>query len=419
EGDLVLLEMNIDEWVEELLAGNRFIETETFNLTNPEAIKKSSKQRVIDTDPVWSPDGKFILFVTDKFSPGLPNLAFIDPKKPNDIRQLTTDGAVNPSFSKDGDKVFFVSYKDEKRGEIYQLDLISKVTSRITEDTFLDFTPTVDSKGIFLYYSSIRKDTNANGLLDERDTNFLIMRNLLTGKERVLSSGEASYFDIRYSAFNGGSILFSAPFYNSINIYFIPESGSIPKQESIAEQYQYAKIFQENQNIESYLLGLDSIELFFSEDPLYPIYLAKTKALKIAAFEKLGRSSDAKKIIQQMTNQSINPYSAYEIGLGKWISGNKNLRNNELDSFIHKLDETNVSIDTIPSLIHILIDDYENTKDLINTANYLREITSKFPKYHQASEMKRRLGGYEFASNSKTLPNVYKEIISNWKLESN
>ncbi|WP_246838406.1 hypothetical protein, partial [Leptospira selangorensis] len=116
--------------------------------------------------------------------------------------------------------------------------------------------------------------------MDERDHSLLIKKNLSTGEERILSSGETSNFDVRYSNFNGGSILFSASYYNAINIYFIPENGSIPKQANIKEQYQYSKTLSPGQSIESYFLALDSVELFFSEDPLFPIYEAQVAILK-------------------------------------------------------------------------------------------------------------------------------------------
>ncbi|WP_246047184.1 biopolymer transporter TolR [Leptospira ognonensis] len=416
-GDLILLEMDIEEWTKELLEGNRFINQDTINLTNLKSKGEYSKQQIVDTDPVWSPDGKYVLFVSDRFSPGLPNLVVINPRKPEEIFQLTADGGVNPSFSAKGDYVYYISYKDDPRGEIYQLRLSDKSISRLTENNYLDYSPSVDAKNSFLYYSSIRTDTNLNGRLDERDTNLLVMRNLQTGRERVLSSGEASYFDVRYSNFNGGSILFSAPYFNSINIYFIPENGSVPRQNSIAEQYQYTKAFQDKQSLDSYFLGLDSIELFHSEDPLFPIYSARAKALKAQAFEKMGKSSEAKLIFLEMRNQKISPNSVFEIGYGRWLLGNPSSRNEELKKYISLVDSETVSLDTIPSLMHILIDEYEHVGMSQLSSHLIAELNEKFPDYHQIREIRRRLGGYEFTKDSKSIPNVYRLILANWHRE--
>ncbi len=416
-GDLILLEMDIDEWTTELLNGNRFINQDSINLTNINFQGQNTKQLIVDTDPVWSPDGKYILFVTDRFSPGLPNLAYLNPQKPEEIIPLTQDGGVNPSFSQNGEYIYYISYKEDNRGEIYRLTLTNKEIKRLTNNQFLDYSPTVDTRNSFLYYSSIRKDTNQNGRLDERDTNFLVMKNLASGQERILSSGEASYFDIRHSNFNGGSILFSAPYFNSINIYFIPENGSVPKQTNIAEQYQYVKLFQDKQSLDSYFLGLDSIELFFSDDPLFPIYRARAKALKAQVLEKQGKASDAKQILEEMKSQKFSSESFYEIGLARWLTGSPNTRNEDLKKYIHSLETEKLKPDTIPALLHILIDEYDKLLLVRQTTEILAELNQKYPDYHLIPEIKRRLGGYEFGRETKSLPPVYKEIFKNWQAE--
>ncbi|TGN19273.1 biopolymer transporter TolR [Leptospira idonii] len=417
DGDLVLLEMDIKDWVDELLQGNRFIDDNFVNLTNPNAKKEGIKQKIVDTDPVWSPDGKYILYVTDKFTPGLPNLALLNPKKPDSILQLTKDGGVNPSWSKDGSKIFYISYKDDKNGEIYSLNFPDLSEKKITENSFLNYSPSVDAKGQYIYYASIRKDTNGNGSLDERDNSYLVMRHLESGKERLLSSGETSYFDVRYSSFNGGSILFSAPYYNSINVYFIPESGSVPKQGSINDQYQYAKSFANKQTLDSYFLALDSVELFFSEDPLYPIYQAKVKSLKVSSLDKAGKSEQGNRILKDMSGLPPSPESYFERGFGRWLSGDPKTRNRELEIYIESLPSSNLALDTVPSLMHILVDEYEKEKNFKKTNDYLNQIYRNYPDYNQIHEIRRRLGGYEFHSDTKVLPPVYSSIFADWEKE--
>lgn len=417
DGDIILLKMDLEEWIEELLQGNRYPKEDFVNLTNPNAQKNAIQQRVIDTDPVWSPDGKLILYVTDKFSPGLPNLALLDPQKPEKPVQLTKEGGVNPSWSKDASTVYYLSYNDESSGEIYSLNILTSERKRITIDGFLDYSPTVDSKGAFLYYSSIRKDTNGNGFLDERDNNFLIMKNLKDGTERVLSSGESSYFDVRHSSFNGGSILFSAPFYNSINVYFLPENGAVPKQNTISDQFYYARGFAEKQSLDSYFLALDSVELFFSADLLYPLYQAKVKWTKSQAFLKVGKASSARQILSGMADVGLNENTAYEKGLGKWELGNPKARNVELENYILKISNEITAVDTVPGLLHLLADEFERTKDSKKTLEVLNRIYANYPSYHQIHEIKRRLGGYSFSADSLILPEVYKDIFASWEKE--
>ncbi|GBF50539.1 WD40-like protein [Leptospira ryugenii] len=416
DGDLVLLEMNIEEWMEELLKGNRFIETDTINLTNPLAKKEGKRQRIIDTDPVWTPDGKYVLYVSDAFTPGIPNLVQINPFRPQEKTLLTQNGAVNPSLSKDGSVVYFISYGEDNRGEVYSFQIQSKEIQRITNNAFLDFSPCVDQLGKYLYYASIRKDSNGNGKLDERDVSLLVMRNLQTGEEKVLSSGEVSFFDVKYSTFNGGSVLFSAPYFNSINIYFLPATGSIPKQSNIIEQYQSTKTFLDGQSLEAYFLGLNSMELFFSQDPLFPIYQAKVNDLKAKAYEKMGKSKEAKQIYSGMQSGELGRDTAFGFAFARWLAQNPATKNQELLQFINS--HSDVSIDTIPSLLHLLVDDFEKKKDIPSTKRYLIEITDRYPEYHLISEIRRKLGTYEFTQDSKTLPIVYKQIFKNWKDEA-
>lgn len=102
EGDLILLPMDIEEWTRELLKGNRFIDDNFINLTNQPNKNGEYTKGVIDTDPVWSTDGETIYFVSDRFTPGLPNLCALKVGNPNQILQITSKGASSPYVSSDG-----------------------------------------------------------------------------------------------------------------------------------------------------------------------------------------------------------------------------------------------------------------------------------------------------------------------------
>ncbi|MCW7473428.1 biopolymer transporter TolR [Leptospira levettii] len=417
EGDLILLQIEPDEWIQEYLKGHRFISDEFINLTNLPNKKGEYHKGIIDTDPIWSPDGKTIYFVSDRFTPGLPNLCSIQLDKPTQIKQITSMGVTSPYVSSDGQSVLVISYNENKFGEIYQIQLADGNTKRITNDQYLDFSPTIDNRSKNLYFSSIRKDTNGNGRLDERDHSVLVKKNLSTGEERILSSGETSNFDVRYSNFNGGSILFSASYFNAINIYFIPENGSIPKQPNIKEQYQYSKVLAPGQSIESYFLALDSVELFYSEDPLYPIYEAQVSLLKYATLKRIGKNEEALQLIREYKRKVELDKNIFAIILIKWNEAKQTRSGFNLLTEIRQSSGSKFPTDGEAMLYHLYADFLENEKQITNAKEILFKIYQNFPSYHQIDEIKRRLGGYDFNPNTYQLSNLYEEMIDTWEKE--
>ncbi|TGM47826.1 biopolymer transporter TolR [Leptospira biflexa] len=415
EGDLILLSIDTEEWIQEYLKGNRFINDDFINLTNQPNKKGEYQKGITDTDPVWSPDGKTIYFISDRFTPGLPNLCYITMSNPDVIKPITTFGATTPFISADGQFVYIVSYFEDNKGEVYQYQIANNALKRMTNDNFLDFTPTIDNRSKNLYYSSIRKDTNGNGRLDERDHSLLIKKNLTTGEERILSSGETSNFDVRYSNFNGGSILFSASYYNAINIYFIPENGSIPKQPNIKEQFQYSKTLTPGQSIESYFLALDSVELFYSEDPLFPIYDAQVSLLKYATFKRFGKNEEANSFLLNYKRKVKFEKNNFALVLIKWTESKGNTFN--LLNELRQLTDVNFPTDGEALLYHLYADQLENDKQSSAAKDILLKIYLSHPNYHQIDEIKRRLGGYDFHSNSTELSSLYKEMINSWENE--
>lgn len=417
EGDLILLPMDIEEWTHELLKGNRFISDEFIQLTNKPNKKGEYTKGVIDTDPVWSPDGKIIYFVSDRFTPGLPNICAINLEYQDKITQVTTQGATSPYVSADGNHIYFISYFEEPKGEVYRIGIKNSEIQRITNNSYLDFSPTVDPKSKNLYYASIRKDTNQNGKLDERDNSILVMKNLETGEERILSSGETSNFDVRYSNFNGGSILFSASYFNAINIYFIPENGAIPKQQNIREQYQYAKTFSAGQSLDSYFLALDSVELFFSDDPLFSVYSARVAILKYISLLRVGKKEEARVFFETYRQKSALGQNQFALFLLHWEESNQNHKKFDFLKEIQAVANSKWTKDALAMLYHLHVDELE--KDKKNTAAFenLRLIYERFPDYHQIDEIKRRLGGYEFQPNSLKLSQLYKDMIQGWEQE--
>jgi len=415
EGDIVLLEMDPNEWVEGILKGKRFIDNDFQVLTNNDWENSNRQQKVIDTDPAWLPSGEQIVFSSDRFSPGTQNLILLDLSNDNVMTQLTVQGGTSPFVSKDGKQIYFLSYQDSTNGEIYRLDIESGKVEAITKNGFLNYSPSISSDARFLYYTSIRKDSNGNGVLDERDNSFIVRRELATGIEKFLSSGENSIFDTRYSDFNGGSILFSAAFYNSINIYFIPYTGSIPKQSNIIDQYNYALDYSKSNSEARYFLALDSVELFFDSDPLYPIYKARMDSKRIEFLNKQGSRSKAENIRKQMQSRPIETDSvsiAYSIAEDSKINLSTQIRDlNDLTKKINSLVNTKDYSQELAAILHLKAELQEKNKSGQDARKTLLDIQNLYPNYHLIRDIRNKSGQYEFLPESIVLPKYYIESL--------
>ncbi|MCC5814257.1 MAG: PD40 domain-containing protein, partial [Leptospira sp.] len=408
EGDLVLLNMEPEKWVQSAIRGKRFINQNFRVLTNPDWKNQNSQQRVIDTDPTWMPDGEKIIFSSDRFSPGIQNLVMMEINS-GKMKNLTSQGGSSPFVSGDGKKIYFLSYRDSEYGEIYSLELSSGNVSRITNNYSLDFSPSVSKDNRYLYYTSIREDTNGNGVLDERDKSYIVQKDLSTNKEKFLTSGDNSVFDTKYSEFNGGSILFSASLYNSINIYFIPYSGSVPRQEGIVEQFNFALEYRTQDSQSRYFLALDSVELFFDKDPLFPIYQARVQSKKIEYLLSKNKTKEARQLISDLKEED-NPMS---VGYSYFFEGKINSNSNKYTG----KQLTDLAIDPNngeqlnAALLHLRSEWEESNgryKDLVAT---LESIQSKYPNYHLIRDVRNKYGNFEFKPDSIKIPKFYTESI--------
>jgi Tol biopolymer transport system component len=414
EGDIILLELNPKEWVDDSLKGKRFTNQNFQVLTNPEWKNSNRQQKVIDTDPVWMPDGERIIFSSDRFSPGVQNLILLNTNDENSMLQLTTNGATSPFVSQDGSKIYYLSYSDSTKGEIYSLDISSGASERLTKNEFLDFSPSISSDNRFLYYTSIRKDSNQNQVLDERDFSYIVRKDMKTGQEKMLSSGETSVFDTRFSNFNGGSILFSASFFNSINVYFIPYTGSIPKQDNIIDQYNYTLEYKKTNSQSRFFLALDSVELFFENDPLYPIYHARIDAERINFLNKNRKPNLAENLRNEMSSRDLK-LDPVSIAFSYSLNPSPNYDSvKEIQKLLEKMDlniDGQAYYQEKASILHLLVEVLELRQKNFEAKDKIVEIQTKYPEYHLIRDIRNRSGHYEFNTESIEIPNFYKQTM--------
>ncbi|PKA14902.1 PD40 domain-containing protein [Leptospira haakeii] len=401
-GDIVLLEIEPEVWAKNILEGKRFLNDDFEFITNPEYSDISKSDRFSDSDPIWGKDSRVLLFSSDRLTPGTPNLILWDTEGKEKPILLTQSGAVNPYWSQDGKSIVYLSYADSKEGEIYSLDLATRITKRLTNDPYLDFSPSLSSDGRYLFYTSIRSDSDGNRKLDERDNSLIIRLDLSDMKERRLTSGNFSLFDTKYSSFNGGSILFTASYYGTLNIYFLPLSGSIPKASDISAQFELAKEYGKKQSLDDYLLALDSLELYYKEDPLYPIFRAKVLNEKYSLYKKSGKTSEIKK---EMSASRLDPkwglaYVYYLESENKGISEIK-----EYFSNIRNIADAQVAASILEEIGNL----EERSGKIEASLNSKQELVTRFPGYYNIHEILRNIGALQLKEAKKkdwTIPST-------------
>ncbi|TGL64505.1 PD40 domain-containing protein [Leptospira sarikeiensis] len=393
-GDIVLLEIEPEVWAKKILEGKRFLNDEFEFITNREYSDLKKADKFSDSDPVWGSDNRVLLFSSDRMTPGTPNLILWDTEGKEQPVLLTRSGATNPYWSQDGKTIVFLSYMDSKEGEIYSLDLASRKIKRLTNDLYLDFSPSLSPDGRYLYYTSIRSDSDGNRKLDERDNSLIVRLDLSDMKERRLSSGNFSLFDTKYSSFNGGSILFTAAYYGTLNIYFLPLSGSIPKASNISAQFELAKEYGKKQSSDDYQLALDSLELYFKEDPLYPVFRAKVLNEKYSVFRKSGNVSEIRK---EMGSSRMDPKwgFAYVFFLESENKGIAAIR----DYYSGMAQSADAQV---AGAILEEIGDLEEKTGKIEAALLSRqELVRKFPGYYNIHEILRSIGSLQLKEAKK------------------
>ncbi|EMG12676.1 WD40-like protein [Leptospira interrogans serovar Grippotyphosa str. LT2186] len=124
-GDLILLKMNPGLWADKILQGKRFINSDFIILTNSNFSDTGKKDSYVDTDPFFAPDGRHLVFSTDRLTPGIQNLVVLDTEGKEPMKLLTQKGGASPFWSKDGKSIVYISYQDGVFGDVYLLDLSS------------------------------------------------------------------------------------------------------------------------------------------------------------------------------------------------------------------------------------------------------------------------------------------------------
>lgn len=106
-----------------------------------------------DYNPAWAPDGKTIVFTSDRY--GSADLFRVNPDGSGLIR-LTTEPTYDDqaAFSPDGKQLVFVSTRGKGTANLWTLDLATKIAKELTSGPGGDFRPSWSSDGKWIAFSS-------------------------------------------------------------------------------------------------------------------------------------------------------------------------------------------------------------------------------------------------------------------------
>ena len=159
-----------------------------------------------DWSPIFSPDGKKILFQSwQKFKAQENNAIYImdiDGKNQREIVDAKFNNA-SPMFSPDSQSVLFFSWREDTNQDgkidskdnpgIYIINIISKQITEVVSSKYKNFEPQFSPDNKYLVVQSFRTDTNGDNKIDNLDNREIYLINLQTKEEIKISPEYQSY----------------------------------------------------------------------------------------------------------------------------------------------------------------------------------------------------------------------------------
>jgi len=408
EGDIYLAKIN----PEKILKNNKPISIgkNAENLTENRDAQTKILYPQKDSSPSWSHDGGKIVYTV--FKNGMENIWVMDDDGDNKI-QITFKGGVTPSFSNDDKLIVFTSYRNNNKGDIFIINLLTKKTMAITNSPSIKMSPSFTKSNNEIIFTEIDKDTNHDNKINLKDKSQITYMDIrskifypITTKKNSPFKGK--WFNVFKSNLNTGIVVFSSQNKGNIDIAFLPDNGIIPIRRTAKHQYELAfKFLNEFHDYNKYLMSLNLTYQKFKNNRRMDSNIFVSKALfrLIKIYEKSNPTLAKRylKGLKKLSKIKNNLYGKIKYKMLTTSISEKKL----LEKAIQKSVKNKRKF-IAPFLMEDLADYYYKNKNRFIALKIYKEIISSFPKYKQMVSVK---GKYASLNNNWTTKDKIESII--------
>ena len=384
-----------------------------------------------ERDPVLSPEGDTIYFVSDRCNPGVYRIWSLELEEQESEalpKPIAEENSLQPSISEDGNYLtYLIRTSDSPHVEI--LNRQSGTRHRVplevgpASQPYLYFRPSISRDGQTLYYGVIREDTNRNGILDQADrasvagidVKDVISNRPVPERYRLIESSVPIY-SLAFSGFEQGTILYAADLYNTVNIYVTPRSGMIPGQPRVDQQYAVVEDFRDYPD--RYALALEAVRLYHSESPHFFLFEGKALFRLRNALQKSGARDEVASVDRRIQRaEKENPMVALDRQLYSVPQG-AGTRAAILQGAVESIPRQFEGKKSELSRAYLLEELARAQKETGNSQGALytlQRLNKEYPDYFRTFEAS-VLQGQLALSLQRTIPDIFRTLLNNPEL---
>ncbi len=396
EGDIFTMKIKPEKLIEkqeESVSGQESLDSIANNITIDRDRESGVIINIKDANPVWSPDGNYIAYSSSKG--GTSNI-WIMRHNGSDKRQVTQKGGQFPSFSPDGKKIVFISYRENENGDVYAVEVDSGKEKRITSDKNIKLYPSFMNDESRIIYSSIEHDTNKNGSLDLQDRSvikFMDLKNNLSYPVTKYSesSFKAKWLPVLQTRDYSGVIIYTDITGENINLNIIPETGIIPKKLNAKLQYEMCETYiAEYDDTEKYLMSLESVYNYYGRNRDNASQAYVDRALEEAAFyyKKSGYAQEFKRIFSFLRKraEAKDQYASFIIDMIE-----KGGRETAIETVEKKFGADKAGAYYIPFALEDTGDVFFTKGSFASAAKVYGHILAKYPAFERVLDIQTKI----------------------------